>query len=100
MWTSVDRAGDRQLSTFARVTVVGVVCLLSWRLDRASPDLYPRSAVEASTLLWFAIAAAGIAMFHTMRGPEVQGRERFVWDGVTLALGTAWTVAALITVSS
>lgn len=96
-WVVLDGGGDQRLSTVARLSVVLIVCLAGWLTDSATPSFSPRPGVEASTLLWLAVGAAMIVLVRAVRGPEVHGRFRLGWDGVVLALATAWTLVALAT---
>src|ERR1700712_4777091 len=95
---SVSRNGDKHLSALSRVCIVALVwCaggLWYWMSPR-SPFFALRTEFQASTVLWYAVGAALIAGFHAVRGPEVQGPARLVWNGLTLAFASGLTLAAL-----
>lgn len=94
-WVAVPRSGEQQLSTLTRLSIVGFVWIAAWLVKSLrSAYVDPRPSIQASTVLWFAFAAALIGLFHSVRGPDVQGRARLVWDGLTLAFASLWIAAA------
>jgi hypothetical protein len=91
--------GVAELTTLTRLCIVVAVCAAMWLFDVLLPSYVvdPRPSVQPSTLLWFAAFAAALGVFRMLRGPEVQGTARLVWDGTILAFATAITIAAFMT---
>ena len=94
----MSRNGEERLSAVSRVCIVALVWsagVLWYWLSPRSPFFALRTGIQASTVFWYAVGAALIAGFHVVRGPEVQGPARLVWNGLTLAFASGLTLAAL-----
>lgn len=89
---------DEQLTTLARLSVVAFVCAFAWLTNTLPPQFEViRPRIHESTVLSCAVAAAMITLFHAVRGPEVRGRSRRIWDGFTLAFATFWLLVTIDT---